>query len=610
MFSSQLKTAFSAILLFGFPAAATASNEVMTWVAPYAISQSQAAATADFGLCDAKDGLIRVGLQFWTPNWDGTIKYADHEWHTPTDADVSWWTNWCSNNGIQCLLTIYNNNGSWNWDLARAAFANNRTTFVNALIAEMDRLGLDGIDIDLEGIGNLESDRSAFDQFIHALWLELDSRGKLLTINSFHYIWNAPNHNWWSDWLGEVDTIQSMGYDDLYEGGSDWHKYSFQQNAGVNAGYPGNSVLMGMPSWLGAWGTSSGRGISALAHVQEVRYDLPHDSTGIAIWDLQLSNWQDSDLWCEIAALKTADGGGGGGESDSTAPSPDPMTWVATPYLDTAWPGYIVATMTATTATDPGGGIKYYFDCVEAPQGGYWEGCEDSGWQSGTTFSDWYLIAGNSYHYRIKARDAHGNETGWSAEAAITVPGDNALPTASFTYSCTDLACGFTDTSTDSDGSIASWSWSFGDEGYSTEATPSHTYVSAGAYNVILTVMDNDNGSDSVSQSVTVTTASLTPAAPTNLTASVESSGKGKKRVVTGIELKWTDNASNEEVFVIERCEETGKGRSKACTFYEFATVGANNTRFSYAPGSGTFQYRVKARNADGDSAYSNTVKI
>jgi hypothetical protein len=94
-----------------------------------------------------------------------------------------------------------------------------------------------------------------------------------------------------------------MGYDDLYEGGTLYQKYSYQQNAGYSAGYAGDVVLMGMPSWLASWGISSGRGTSAQAHVQEVRYDLA-EPTGIAIWDLQLDAWQNPDLWCEIVALK------------------------------------------------------------------------------------------------------------------------------------------------------------------------------------------------------------------------------------------------------------------------------------------------------------------
>ena len=38
---------------------------------------------------------------------------------------------------------------------------------------------------------------------------------------------------------------------------------------------------------------------------------------------------------------------------------------------------------------------------------------------------------------------------------------DNAAPNASFTQVCTGLSCVFTDASTDSDGSIASRSWTF-----------------------------------------------------------------------------------------------------------------------------------------------------
>ena len=40
----------------------------------------------------------------------------------------------------------------WDWNLAVSAVkAGNGETLANALVAEMDRLGLDGVDIDLEG---------------------------------------------------------------------------------------------------------------------------------------------------------------------------------------------------------------------------------------------------------------------------------------------------------------------------------------------------------------------------------------------------------------------------------------------------------------------------
>ena len=71
----------------------------------------------------------------------------------------------------------------------------------------------------------------------------------------------------------------------------------------------------------------------------------------------------------------------------------------------------------------------------------------------------------------------------------------NATPIASPTASCTGQACGFNgSSSTDPDGTVAGYAWSFGDGGTSTAVDPSHRYAAAGTYHVTLTVTDNQGG--------------------------------------------------------------------------------------------------------------------
>src|SRR6266568_1658602 len=84
-------------------------------------------------------------------------------------------------------------------------------------------------------------------------------------------------------------------------------------------------------------------------------------------------------------------------------------------------------------------------------------------------------------------------------------PPPNQPPTAAFTASCSVLACTFTSTSSDPDGSITAYAWSFGDGGTSTAPNPSHIYTSEGTYTVQLTVTDDQGATSTTSQSVTVT---------------------------------------------------------------------------------------------------------
>ncbi|HYM85867.1 MAG TPA: PKD domain-containing protein, partial [Pseudoxanthomonas sp.] len=80
----------------------------------------------------------------------------------------------------------------------------------------------------------------------------------------------------------------------------------------------------------------------------------------------------------------------------------------------------------------------------------------------------------------------------------------NVAPVANFTFSVSGQVVTFTNTSTDSDGTIASRSWNFGDGTTSTTNSPVKTYAAFGTYNVSLTVTDNGGLSHTITRSVVV----------------------------------------------------------------------------------------------------------
>ncbi|HEX2642414.1 MAG TPA: matrixin family metalloprotease, partial [Thermoanaerobaculia bacterium] len=92
-------------------------------------------------------------------------------------------------------------------------------------------------------------------------------------------------------------------------------------------------------------------------------------------------------------------------------------------------------------------------------------------------------------------------------------------------------------------------------------------------------------------------TTSSKPTAPTGLAAQAVSS--------TEVRLTWTDNASNEQGFRVERKVGTG-------AFQEVMTVGANATeaRITGLTANTAYSFRVRARNGSGFSAYSNAASV
>jgi chitodextrinase len=111
--------------------------------------------------------------------------------------------------------------------------------------------------------------------------------------------------------------------------------------------------------------------------------------------------------------------------------------------------------------------------------------------------------------------DAYTNGGSWTLDISETSADDgggggNEAPTASFTASATTVLVGGTvevdaTASSDADGSVASYDWTFGDGSAGDGATASNAYDAVGEYDVTLTVTDDDGATDTATKVVTVT---------------------------------------------------------------------------------------------------------
>jgi Tol biopolymer transport system component/PKD repeat protein len=125
----------------------------------------------------------------------------------------------------------------------------------------------------------------------------------------------------------------------------------------------------------------------------------------------------------------------------------------------------------------------------------------DGGYAYGSTVTHQYN-AGGQFTVTLRVTD-NQEATGIQQQVISLVA--NALPVASFTATCTALACTFDGSgSSDSDGTIESYAWSFGDGTTASGVRANHTYTTPNTYRVSLTVTDNIGGSDVKSLNVTV----------------------------------------------------------------------------------------------------------
>ena len=102
-----------------------------------------------------------------------------------------------------------------------------------------------------------------------------------------------------------------------------------------------------------------------------------------------------------------------------------------------------------------------------------------------------YSAAG-TYSVTLRVTDDRDGVAEFSAEVTVDDP-PNVAPNASATASCTLLSCSFdAGGSSDSDGTITSYDWDFGDGATGSGIGAVHEYQLAGSYEATLTITDDD----------------------------------------------------------------------------------------------------------------------
>jgi subtilisin family serine protease len=116
-------------------------------------------------------------------------------------------------------------------------------------------------------------------------------------------------------------------------------------------------------------------------------------------------------------------------------------------------------------------------------------------------------------------------------------PAENQAPVAEFSFTTNELTASFDGSaSSDTDGTIVSYSWNFGDGTTGSGVTTSRTYAAAGTYNVVLTVTDNEGATGSKTRSVTVSETETPPPGDGFTLSAVGYKVQGRKRT----DLTWS----------------------------------------------------------------------
>ncbi|MEK6777458.1 MAG: PKD domain-containing protein [bacterium] len=127
------------------------------------------------------------------------------------------------------------------------------------------------------------------------------------------------------------------------------------------------------------------------------------------------------------------------------------------------------------------------------------------------------LTAGATYYIAVTAYDTSSNESGYSNEIIAVDPAVNSPPAAAISASPTEgiapLSVSFAGTGTDTDGTVTNYLWELGDGSGANAQNPVHTYITPGAYTVMLTVTDNSGATASAAKQISVLAPNVPPTA-------------------------------------------------------------------------------------------------
>ena len=169
-------------------------------------------------------------------------------------------------------------------------------------------------------------------------------------------------------------------------------------------------------------------------------------------------------------------------------------------------------------------------------------------------FGDGTGDSGPTAHHAYATGNQHGvsltvtDNSGATGSVMVGVRA-NTAPVASFTVACSGPTCTFDGSgSSDPDGTIASYSWSFGDGQSGAGATVNHTYAT-GTFSATLIVADSGGATGTALQTLTVVNAppvATFTSTCNGLTCTFDGSGSsdpdGTITVLLLVVLRWVEN--------------------------------------------------------------------